>query len=366
MRDENFYPPYVPVAQRRAQAEKKLQQLRTKQPGITPVIITGHHLATTWWGKSWNSNLERYADYSNRIGRGRSYVRHRAVLDLQLKSGRITALVQGSEAQPYRVAITVATLSAHHWATIRTACTGCFDSLSELLAGSFPQALKELFFAKGAGLFPAPRDIHFDCSCPDWASMRKHVAAALYGVGARFDHDPALFFTLRGIALDDLITTTVADTTQALLRKAEGQRTHVLDDSNLGEVFGIPLDDLPKPRPTQPSTRAMPATPRQKARAGKTRVPIAQQRAAQHHRTPPPRTVRPTTAARPVAALTRSPGTMPAALIKALGKTRRGKSFEQLQDRLGWTKIQLRNAISRVGAKGVVELVSPGVYRQRV
>jgi uncharacterized Zn finger protein len=267
-------------------------------------MITGRNLATTWWGKSWNSNLERYADYSNRIGRGRSCMRHRAVLDLQLKSGCITALVQGSEAQPYRVAITVATLSAHHWAAIRDECAGCFDSLSELLAGTFPQALKDLFFAKGAGLFPSPRDIHFDCSCPDWASMCIHVAAALYGVGARFDHDPALFFTLRGITLDDLITTTVADTTQALLRQAERPRTHVLDDIDLGEVFGIALDGLPRPRPVQlpvparPSTRAIPATPGQKARADKTRGPAGLRRAAQRHPTSPPRAVRPTTAAR--------------------------------------------------------------------
>src|SRR5215475_6351097 len=159
MRYYETFPPYVPVAQRRARADQQLRQLQKKNPHLKPVLLTGQSLATTWWGKSWNNNLERYADYRNRIGRGRSYVRHRAVLDLQLTLGHITALVQGSEAQPYRVAIT-------------------FDSLSALLAGTFPQALKDLFFAKGAGLFPSPREIHFDCSCPDWAAMCKHVAAA--------------------------------------------------------------------------------------------------------------------------------------------------------------------------------------------
>lgn len=54
------------------------------------------------------------------------------------------------------------------------------------------------------------------------------------------------------------------------------------------------------------------------------------------------------------------------ALLKAVGKARKGKSLEQLQDRLGWTKTQIRNAISRAGAKGLVELVTPGVYRQKV
>jgi uncharacterized Zn finger protein len=372
MRYADFYPPYVPVAERRAKAERKLLQLRQKQPNITPVIIAGKSLATTWWGKSWNSNLERYADYRNRIGRGRSYVRHRAVLDLQLTPGNITALVQGSEAQPYRVAITVDTLSAHHWATIRTACAGCFDSLSELLGGTCPQALKDLFFAKGAGLFPSPREIHFDCSCPDWASMCKHVAAALYGVGARFDEEPSLFFTLRGITMDDIITQTVADTTQTLLRKAEHQSANVLDDVDLGDVFGIQLDNLATPRldlpPMQPkpSTRTKYAAPAQKTRARKTRVPTGQQRAAQHPRTPQHNAVTPLPAARPVAAPTTSPETMLDTLVKALGNTLQGQSLEQLQGRLGWTNIQLRNALSRAGVKGFVEMVAPGVYRRKV
>jgi uncharacterized Zn finger protein len=221
--DYSEYPEYVSVAERRAQAERKLRQLQKKHPNLKPVILDSQTLAKTWWGKSWNSNLERYADYSNRIGRGRSYVRHRAVLDLQIRSGKVTAMVQGSRPQPYHVVVKVDKLSASNWATIRKACEGAFDSLSELLAGKFPHALKDLFFAKGAGLFPSPREIHFDCSCPDWASMCKHVAATLYGVGARLDNDPALFFTLRSINVDDLITQTVTDTAQTLLSKAGRQ-----------------------------------------------------------------------------------------------------------------------------------------------
>jgi uncharacterized Zn finger protein len=294
------------------------------------------------------------------------------VLDLQLTPGRVTALVQGSEAQPYRVAITVDTLSAHHWSTIRTACAGCFDSLSALLGGTFPQALKELFFAKGAGLFPSPRDIHFDCSCPDWASMCKHVAAALYGVGARFDDDPALFFLLRGITMDEIITQTVADTAQTLLRKAERQRANVLDDVDLGNVFGIRLDDLHTPRPVLPPVQPKPA-PRtkhaahtQKTRAGRASTPASRKRAAPRRRTPQHHAVAAMTAPPAAALPPNAPGTMLEALVNALGNTRQGKPLEQLQDRLGWTNRQLRNAISRAGAKGVVEMVTPGIYRQKV
>ena len=255
MRYYDEYPPYVPVAQRRAKAEKQLQQMQKKHPHLKPVILTGASLASTWWGKSWNSNLERYADYSNRIGRGRSYVRNRAVLDLQITSGKVMALVQGSRPQPYKIAITIGALSAGNWSSIRQACEGRLDSLSELLAGKFPQALKDLFFEKGAGLFPAPHDIHFDCSCPDWASMCKHVAAALYGVGARLDEDPALFFTLRGINIDDLITQTLTDTAQTLLGKAERQSQHILHDVDLGEVFGIQLDDMAISLPDVPAVQ---------------------------------------------------------------------------------------------------------------
>jgi uncharacterized Zn finger protein len=336
------------------------------------VIIAGTSLATTWWGKSWNNNLERYADYRNRIGRGRSYVRHRAVLDLQLMLGHITALVQGSEAQPYRVAITVDTLSATNWATIRTACAGCFDSLSALLAGTFPQALKDLFFAKGAGLFPSPREIHFDCSCPDWAAMCKHVAATLYGVGVRLDDDPSLFFTLRGITMDDIITQTVADTTQTLLRKAERQSTNGLDDVDLGDVFGIQLDNLHTPRPDlspvqpKPATRTKHAAHTQKTRAGTTSTRASQKIAAPRRSTAQHQAVTAMTATHPAAPPPSSQGTMLDALANALGKTRKGQSLEQLQVKLGWTKMQLRNAINRAGAKGLVEMVTPGVYRQKV
>ena len=91
------FPEYETVAEKKAMAAKKLEQLRKKKPSIAPVVIEGNTLARTWWGKSWNRNLERYADYSNRIGRGKSYVRHGAVLDLKIEGGQATALVQGDE-----------------------------------------------------------------------------------------------------------------------------------------------------------------------------------------------------------------------------------------------------------------------------
>ncbi len=235
------YPRYVPVAEKKAKAAKKLKKLKKKNPGIRPIVIEGKAIAQTWWGKSWNKNLERYADYSNRIGRGRSYVRHGAVLDLKIDSGRVESLVQGSSAKPYSVTISIKAIDGKVWRNIKTACGGKLDSLQELLAGKFPRALGEIFMAEGEGLFPSPKEIEFDCSCPDWAYMCKHVAATLYGIGARLDEDPSLFFKLRKVEMGDLISQAVEDKTRKLLKTAEKKTARIIADSDLSDVFGIDL-----------------------------------------------------------------------------------------------------------------------------
>jgi uncharacterized Zn finger protein len=239
------YPKYVTVAEKKAKAEKKLEQLRKKRPGIAPVVIEGNTLARTWWGKSWNRNLERYADYGNRIGRGKSYVRHGAVLDLKIEGGRVTALVQGSRAQPYEVVIRIAPVNKVNWDQAREQCRGELSSLPDLLAGKFPKALGEIFLAEDKGLFPTPKEIDFDCSCPDWASMCKHVAATLYGIGARLDEDPLLFFTLRQADTEELVARAVQEKTGDLLARADRKGSRVIDDADLSGLFGIDMDVKP-------------------------------------------------------------------------------------------------------------------------
>ncbi|MEJ2690754.1 MAG: hypothetical protein P8130_12560, partial [Deltaproteobacteria bacterium] len=239
------FPKYVTVAEKKAKAAKKLQQLKKKRPDIAPVIIAGSALARTWWGKSWNRNLERYADYRNRIGRGKNYVRHGAVLDLRIEGGRVSALVQGTRAKPYEVVVRIARVKKANWDRIRKQCQGELRSLPDLLAGKFPKALGEIFLAEGKGLFPTPKEISFDCSCPDWASMCKHVAATLYGVGARLDEDPLLFFTLRQADTEELVAGAVREKTGDLLARADKKSTRVLDDADLSGLFGIDMDVKP-------------------------------------------------------------------------------------------------------------------------
>ncbi len=243
----SFFPKYVSVAAKKATALKKLAQLRDKNPAIRPVTLKGHGLARTWWGKGWNANLERYADYSNRIGRGRSYVRHGAVLDLQIAAGEIRALVQGSRSKPYEVMVTIKALVPAKWQKIKECCQGRIEALPDLLAGRFPAELADIFMAAGEGLFPAPAEISFQCSCPDWANMCKHVAATLYGVGARLDEEPALFFTLRRVEMADLIAGAVRESSARILADSTRKSARVMEDGDLGALFGIDLAYEPLP-----------------------------------------------------------------------------------------------------------------------
>jgi len=223
--------PKDPVAQ--------IQKLRKKNPDIQPVIIEGRKLARSWWAISWNKNLEGYADYSNRISRGRSYVIGGAVLDLAISPGVVSALVQGSRAAPYKITVQIDPLSKNNWDVITQKCSRRLANIEELVSGQFPLELMELFTERGMGLFPTPKEIHFSCSCPDWASMCKHVAAVLYGIGARFDQEPTLFFVLRDIDVSELIKKSVDEKMTNLLKNADSVTDRTITGINTYDLFGV-------------------------------------------------------------------------------------------------------------------------------
>lgn len=330
------YPKYVSVSQKMAKAEKKLKQLRKKMPGIRPVILTGSSLARTWWAKSWNNNLERYADYDNRIGRGRSYLRHGAVLDLKISPGRVTALVMGTAANPYAITITIQPVAKSQWQTIKKQCQGHLQSLQDLLAGTFPKTLAEIFFTEDQGLFPAPQAIHFQCSCPDSASMCKHIAAALYGIGARFDEDPALFFTLRGVDSKDLLADAVQGSTDDLLKKTRKKTAKVLDDADLADLFGIDLDLQPDFSGKDPKAL------QKKAPSGKSVPPVD-----------PP-------AKRKNNAKSLQTATARVAAIIAAGTS--GVTIADLVTKTGYPRRKLYGIVHRLKKVGKITNVSHGVY----
>ena len=196
--------PYVSVATRRANAAKHAQKLAKGGTTLSPVTIAGTKIATSFWGKAWCTHLESYSDFANRLPRGRSYVRNGSVIDLQITPGKITAQVMGSSL--YKETITIAPLEAKRWAAIKAECAGKIDSLVGLLQGRLSDAVMRIITDRERGLFPAPSEIKLGCSCPDWADMCKHVAAVLYGVGARLDAHPELLFVLRGVDYLELIS----------------------------------------------------------------------------------------------------------------------------------------------------------------
>src|SRR5450759_513107 len=228
--------PYVPVAKKRRQAERKLAELSKQGQSIVPVKIEGRTIAKSFWGKSWCSNLERYSDYENRVPRGRTYVRNGSVLDLQIAKGEVVAMVAGSAL--YKIKITIAPVTAARWKAICRDCAGTIDSLVELLQGRLAKGVMDRVCREGDGLFPSPKEIKLSCSCPDWADMCKHVAAALYGVGARLDEKPQLLFVLRGVDENELIASAGQDFS---LTKAAPAAAKVLDDRDVAALFGLEM-----------------------------------------------------------------------------------------------------------------------------
>jgi uncharacterized Zn finger protein len=227
--------PYVPVAARRRLAERNLAELRKDGAPVAPVRIEGRTIARSFWGKSWCANLERYSDYANRLPRGRSYVRNGSVIDLQITRGEVVAKVMGSSL--YTVKIGIQAVPVARWKGICGDCAGSVDSLVELLQGRLAKSVMDRVCREGDGLFPAPAEIKLSCSCPDWADMCKHVAAVLYGVGARLDASPQLVFVLRGVDENELL----AKVAQSLPAAQTASSAKLLDEGDVAALFGLDM-----------------------------------------------------------------------------------------------------------------------------
>ena len=228
--------PYVTVAERRRMAERNLKKLHKKGLDIQPIRIEGRKIARTFWGEAWCGHLEKFSDFSNRLPRGRTYVRNGSVCHLEIKPGTVKAMVSGSEM--YHVDVAIARLSETKWRNVKKRCSGHIGSLLELLQGKFSTSVMDVVTNRDKGLFPLPGEIEFQCDCPDWATMCKHVAAVLYGVGARLDEEPELLFLLRGVNHEDLISAE-ADMVAATTGKRKGSRH--LAKGDLSDVFGIDM-----------------------------------------------------------------------------------------------------------------------------
>ena len=230
--------PYVPVAVRRAKALVKMDKLREKGLDVQPIEIQGRIIAKTFWGKAWTNHLESLGDYENRLPRGRTYVRNGSVCHLAITKGKVVAKVIGSKL--YNITIRIKTLESQRWKELKEQCAGQVGSLLELLQGRLSEEVLEIITDKESGMFPLAEHINLSCSCPDWATMCKHVSAALYGVGARLDEKPELLFLLRGVNQEELIDTDIE--IAAATKGVRSGRRRIADDK-LSDVFSINIHD---------------------------------------------------------------------------------------------------------------------------
>ena len=232
------FKPYVPVAQRRAQAAREVAKRTKKGQALSPVHIEGRNIASTFWGKAWCTNLEGYSDYENRLPRGRTYVRNGSVVNLKIEKGRIKALVSGSSL--YEVQIDIAAQPKKNWLALKEQCAGKLGTLVELLQGKLSKAVMELVTDRDQGLFPKPREIKMQCSCPDYAGMCKHIAATMYGVGNRLDSSPELLFVLRAVDHAELIGVAIP-----AVRTGTRSGARTIDPDDLGAIFGVEIGAAP-------------------------------------------------------------------------------------------------------------------------
>ena len=246
--------PYVSVAERRRRAARKMDALRKKGVDVQPVVIEGRTIAKSFWGEAWCEHLESFSDFENRLPRGRTYVRNGSVCHLAVAKGRIVAKVSGSEL--YDVEVRIDTLPGNRWNAIKGRCGGQIGSLLELLQGRLSDQVMAVVTDRGDGLFPSPREISFKCNCPDSAVMCKHIAAVLYGIGARLDAKPELLFQLRGVNHEELIEADAEKAVAGATKRGKSKRLAVAD---LSDVFGIELDgggqNVPAAEPSEAKTK---------------------------------------------------------------------------------------------------------------
>ena len=224
---------YVPVAERIAKAKKYVKKSR-KGKAVYPIEIEGRKIAKQFWGDLWCKYVESLADFENRLPRGRTYVRNGSVCHLEINKGSVLAYVAGSK--PYTVRFTIDVLDIEKWNTIKQKCSGQIASVLELLQGRISENVMQLVADVEDGLFPDSGSIAFECNCPDWADMCKHVVAVFYGIAARLDDHPEQLFILRGVDPSELVSTE--------LDISFNSDAEVIDDSDdLAGIFGIDLDD---------------------------------------------------------------------------------------------------------------------------
>ncbi|MDZ8188702.1 MAG: SWIM zinc finger family protein [Nostoc sp. ChiSLP02] len=159
-----------------------------------------------WWSQQWLDLLDSYR-FKKRLERARNYARQGNVLSIEFQGAKVLARVQGSEAEPYKVSLSLDPFSDEQWGYIIETMSQKAIFAAKLLAGEMPQNIAEVFTANGLSLFPFTLgDVHSKCSCPDKANPCKHIGAIYYQLGDRFSEDPFVLFQLRGRTKEQILS----------------------------------------------------------------------------------------------------------------------------------------------------------------
>jgi uncharacterized Zn finger protein/DNA-binding transcriptional regulator YiaG len=309
--------PYVPVAVRQARALNKMEKLRKKGICIQPVEIEGRQIARSFWGQAWCDHLEKFSDYENRLPRGRAYVRNGSVCHLEIAEGAVKAMVSGSDL--YHVNIEIKKLPGKKWGQVKKRCAGQIGSLLELLQGMLSKSVMTVVTDRDSGLFPHPGEITLHCTCPDWAVMCKHVAAVLYGVGARLDEKPELLFLLRGVDHEELISAEAGIAAVSNVSQMEGHMR--IAESDLSHLFGIDMTEGEPDAFHKPAAKRAVSAIKEKRHPGQTPAPKGKTRSSRKRQVHGAKTEKPLSAGSEVLVVTG----------KAVAKLRKKYNMSQAQ-----------------------------------
>lgn len=255
--DWDNFPKRATADERRQTIARETDRMRQTGQVVRPIEIEGRQIAKTFWGQAWCRHIECLSDFASRLDRGKTYARNGSVFHLDITPGKVFARVAGSEL--YDVTVDVQPLDPSRWEAIKLACAGQITSAVELLSGKLSDATMHILTDAETGMFPHADDFDLDCSCPDFARLCKHLAAVLYGVGARLDAAPELLFTLRGVDPTELIASAATN----LVAAPAGSTKKTVKHADLADVFGIELatDDTPV-QIDEPTDDAPPSKPR--------------------------------------------------------------------------------------------------------
>lgn len=159
------------------------------------------------WGKRWVDAVEQLSTvWTKQMPRGKDYAAKGHVNKLDVRSGKITARVQGSRSKPYVTTLELQPHKEDAWVRLTEALVEQAGWVAQLLNGTMPEDIETHFENESLALFPTRNsELIAVCNCPEKARPCKHIAAVHYAFAEALEGDPFLLFKLRGLDRQELI-----------------------------------------------------------------------------------------------------------------------------------------------------------------